>query len=338
MEDLVLSIINPLPIIFLLGVIAASLYVLSKGADLLIDEAVVVSGYLNIPKAIIGATIVALGTTLPELSVSTMAAIQGSPDMALGNAVGSIIVNSGLIIGLAAVIKPIDIDQSTIRIQGWVKLISAALLIAFSLPLFSGGKVGTISQSMGFAFVAMLVLYLYWSFKESRRESALNESQSDEEVSKGIIVRKFLLMAIGMAIVILSSKVLIPTVELTAIRVGVPQSIIAATLVAFGTSLPELTTSIKAVMKGHGDLAVGNIIGADILNVLFVIGVSAAVTPQGLAVPIIFYKIHFPAMAIILLTFRLVTLNKGSRIRRREGAMLMAFYLVYLGMNVTNFI
>lgn len=336
MEDLVLSIINPMPVIALLAIIGVSLFTLSKGADLLIDEAVAVSGYLRVPKAIIGATIVSLGTTLPELSVSTMAAIQGSPDMALGNAVGSIIANTGLIIGLAALLRPIDIDRGSIRLQGWVKMISAGLLIVFSLPFLSEGSTGTIYQWMGFVFVAMLAAYLYWSFQESRKSSYLSSDEDEEEVSKAEIIKKFLMMAVGMAIVILSSQVLIPTVELTAIKVGVPQSIIAATLVAFGTSLPELTTAVKASLRGHGDLAVGNIIGADILNVLFVIGVSAAVTPEGLLVPTIFYRVHYPAMAIILLTFRFVTLNKGSRIRRWEGILLIALYLAYLGMNLTN--
>jgi len=336
MEDLVLGLINPMPVIALLAIIGVSLFTLSKGADLLIDEAVAISGYLKVPKAIIGATIVSLGTTLPELSVSTMAAIQGSPDMALGNAVGSIIANTGLIIGLAAVLRPIDIDKGSIRLQGWVKMISAGLLIAFSLPVFSKGGEGTISQGMGFVFVAMLIAYLYWSFQESRKSSYLSSDDDDEDVSKGEIIKKFLLMAVGMAIVILSSQVLIPTVEVTALKVGVPKSIIAATLVAFGTSLPELTTAVKAALRGHGDLAVGNIIGADILNVLFVIGVSAAVTPEGLLVPPMFYRVHFPAMAVILLTFRFVTLNKGSRIRRWEGILLIALYLAYLGMNLTN--
>lgn len=338
MEDYIIGFITPLPVLFLLAIIAASLYVLSKGADLLIDEAVVLSGYLRIPKAIIGATIVSLGTTLPELSVSTMAAVQGSPDMALGNAVGSIIVNSGLIIGLAAVLRPIDIQKGTMRIQGWITLIAAALLIVFSLPFFSVGNVGRISQTMGFAFVAMLAGYLYWSFRESRRHTLEGEYDEDQNVEKKIIIKKLILMGVGMALVILSSKVLIPTVEVTAIKLGVPKSIIAATLVAFGTSLPELTTSIKAVLKGHGDLAVGNIIGADILNVLFVVGVSAAVTPQGLVVPDTFYRIHYPAMAVILLAFRFVTVNKGNRIKRSEGLVLLSLYFVYLGMNITNFI
>lgn len=337
MEDLVLSIINPLPLIFLLGIIAISLFTLSKGADILIDEAVIISGYLNIPKAIIGATIVSLGTTLPELSVSTMAAIQGRPDLALGNAVGSIITDSGLIIGLAAIIRPIDIDQDSIKVQGLIQLLAAGLLIVFSLPFLSAGSTGVITQFMGFIFVALLILYLYWSFKESKKESLINTNPNAEGASKALIAKKLFMMAVGMGIVIFSSKVLIPTVEVTALKLGVPNSIIAATLVAFGTSLPELTTSVKAVLKGYGDLAVGNIIGADILNVLFVIGVSAAVTPEGLIVPDIFYKIHFPAMAIILLTFGITIRNKGNRIRRREGFLLMSFYIVYLGMNLTNF-
>ena len=336
MEELVLSIINPLPIILLLGIIALSLFTLSKGADILIDQAVMISGYLNIPKAIIGATIVSLGTTLPELSVSTMAAIQGRPDLALGNAVGSIITNGGLIIGLAAMLRPIDIDGESLKIQGRIKLFSAGLLIAFSLPVFSGGSKGVITQSMGFLFVVLLVLYLYWSFKESKKGLLININKNEKEPSKILIVGKLFLMGVGMAIVIVSSKVLIPTVEVTALRIGVPNSIIAATLVAFGTSLPELTTSLKSVFKGHGDLAVGNIIGANILNILFVIGASAAVTPEGLLVPKIFYKIHYPAMIIILLTFGFAIRKKGNRIRRSEGFLLISFYIAYLGMNLAN--
>jgi cation:H+ antiporter len=140
-------------------------------------------------------------------------------------------------------------------------------------------------------------------------------------------------LTIGVTAVILSSKVLIPSVEITAIRIGIPQSIIAATLVAFGTSLPELVTAITAVRKGHGELAVGNIMGADILNVLFVIGMSASVTAKGLAVPVEFYTLQIPAMLVILATFRFFATRKGEDISRGEGLVLFGMYAVYLGLN-----
>ncbi|MCD4713626.1 MAG: calcium/sodium antiporter [Clostridiales bacterium] len=333
MDELILSFLTPLSTIFLFAIIAITLYTLGKGADILIDEAVAISAHLRIPKAIIGATVVSLGTTLPEVSVSVLAAINGNPDLALGNAVGSIIADTGLIVGIAALISPIVIDYKSIRVQSWIQLLAGVLLVVFALPIFSGSSSGVISQGMGFVLLAFLGIYLYWSFKHSRKEILDEISEEIQEHDKESLVKQFFLMAAGMALVILSSKVLIPAVEISAIRIGVPQSIIAATLVAFGTSLPELTTSVKAVMRGHGDLAIGNIIGADILNVLFVVGMSAAATPLGLAVPKNFYSLHFPAMLLILLTFRVFTLNKGHTLNRKEGALLVLFYLVYLVLN-----
>ena len=333
MDAFILNLLEPLPLLALFAIIAVSLLTLSKGADVLIDEAVIISKRLGIPKAIIGATIVSLGTTLPEVSVSVMAAINGNPDLALGNAVGSIIVDTGLIMGIAALISPIVVDYKSIKFQSWIQVLSGVLLVVMALPIFSSKDTGVISQPMGFILVACLAAYLFWSFKHSKNQlNSLVEEQVQEH-GKESIIKQFLLMVFGVAVVILSSKVLIPSVELTAIKIGIPQSIIAATLVAFGTSLPELTTSVKSVLKGHGDLAVGNIMGADILNVLFVIGLSAAVTPQGLQVPSNFYGLHFPAMLIILITFRTFTLSKNHKISRLEGGFLLGAYLVYLTLN-----
>lgn len=338
MDHFILNLLSPLPTLLLFAIIAATLYTLGKGADILIDEAVSISSTFKIPKAIIGATIVSLGTTLPEVSVSTLAAIKGNPELALGNAVGSIIADTGLIIGIAALIRPIVIDYKAIKVQSWIQLLAGGLLIVMSLPFLSKGDTGVITQFMGFILVFLLGVYLYWSFKQSKHSQLENVDEHLEKHGKEKLMKQLFFLAIGMGTVILSSKVLIPAVEISATRIGIPQSIIAATLVAFGTSLPELTTSIKSVLRGHGDLAVGNIIGADILNVLFVLGVSAAATPAGLAVPNVFYKLHFPAMAIILITFRTVTLNKDHTINRKEGALLLLFYLIYLFMNLRLFI
>ncbi len=159
---------------------------------------------------------------------------------------------------------------------------------------------------MGIGLVILLIIYIIGSIQYARNSNHENSNNTSEEEQSAILT--IFKLAIGIVLVILSSKVLIPTVEITAIRVGVPQSVIAATLVAFGTSLPELVTAITAVRQGHGELAVGNIIGgADILNILFVIGSGgAAVTKEGLVVPANFYILEIPVMLIVLVSFNIL--------------------------------
>ena len=319
-------------IVFIIA--AVSLYTLGKGADILVDESISMSKKLGISKAIIGATIISLGTTLPEASVSVMAALKGNPDLALGNAVGSIIVDTGLIIGVASMIQPIIIDCKAIRIQSLIQILCGFLLVFLSLPSISGG---TIHQWMGLILVALLIIYLFWSLKHSKDSTLETDNSGDLLDSPSLegrnAVLQVLLMISGIVLIILSSKVLIPSVEIIATRIGIPQSVIAATLVAFGTSLPELTTAIKAVKKGHGDLAIGNVIGADILNVLFVVGASASLTSEGLHVPSRFFSLQYPALIIILSLFRFVTLNKDLKITRFRASLLLIAYFIYLSLN-----
>lgn len=332
MEEIIHGFINPLNLFWLFAIIAIMLFILSKGADILVDESVSLSVHLGIPKVIIGATIVSLGTTLPEATVSVMAAIQGNPDLALGNAIGSIIADTGLIIGLAALIGKLPVEESVIKKQGKIQYLSGILLAVLSLPFLSRGNDGNISQWMGFVFLALLAIYIYRSIKWAQKDNSL-VGENDIVEEKRPVYCQFLKLLIGITLVIVSSKILIPTVEITAIRVGIPQSIIAATLVAFGTSLPELVTAVTAVKKGHGELAIGNIVGADILNVLFVIGGAAAVTPKGLNVPINFYKLQIPVMIIILIAFRIFSKGKDREINKLEGMFLLTIYIVYILLN-----
>ncbi|PKM54573.1 MAG: sodium:calcium antiporter [Firmicutes bacterium HGW-Firmicutes-5] len=332
MEELYVQLLETLPTIVLILIAAISLVILSKSADFLVDEAVSLSIQWGIPKSIIGATIVSLGTTLPEASVSVLAAIQGNPDLALGNGVGSIIADTGLILGLAAIIGYLPIDQKTLNRQGRIQIGSALLLVLFALPIFGRNNQGIIHQWMGFALLILLFVYMYMMIRWARNGNEVFEKLN---VVKSPVIFQVAKLLFAISMVILSSKLLIPSIELTAIRFGIPQSIIAATLVAFGTSLPELTTAIAAVRKGHGELAVGNIIGADILNVLFVIGAAAAVTSNGLAVDSSFYQLQFPAMIIILLAFRQFARSKDHSISRKEGMVLVALYLSYLILSYT---
>ncbi|MCI0621087.1 MAG: sodium:calcium antiporter [Acidobacteria bacterium] len=286
MEEALQHFFSELHPVLLALAIALSLAALAKAADWLVDEAVVLSERSGIPKTVIGATIVSLGTTTPEAAVSVLAAIAGRPGLALGNAVGSVICDTGLILGLACLIAPLRLDPRVVSHQGWIQLIAGFGIVAACFPwsnpgtAFSAG--GHLSQMMGFVFVTCLGVYLWVSVRWAKKGIGLEDVEGHEEDVRRPLPYVIVKLLVAVALVVASAQVLIPAVTAAAMRMHVPESIIAATMVAFGTSLPELVTAISAARRGHGELAVGNIIGADILNVLFVSGTAAAVTPSGL--------------------------------------------------------
>ncbi|MCS5631951.1 MAG: calcium/sodium antiporter [Pirellulaceae bacterium] len=323
----------------LLLVTAISIAVLGKSADILVENAVKISIKTGLPKVIVGATIVSIGTTFPEAVVSVMAAISGHPDFALGNAVGSIICDTGLILGIACLMSPLKLDMKLVNRQGWVQFGVAVLLVAMCLPygrlneLFS--QQAFLHQWSGFLLVVLLGIYLVWSVRLARLADPVTE---DEEVGQEISILPCLtILTVACGFVILSSIGLIESTKVLAFRAGVSEAVIAATVVAFGTSLPELVTAITAVRKGHGELAIGNIIGADILNVLFVAGLAAAVTPGGLYADPIFFSLQFPVMLFILLCFRVgIKTSVNGYLGRRTGFLLLGTYIVYIMKTIAN--
>lgn len=321
----------------LAGEIVIILAVLGKAADWLVGEAVVLSERSGMPKVIIGATIVSLGTTAPEAAVSVFAALQGKPDLALGNAVGSIICDTGLILGIACLVMPLKMPREIVHRQGWVQFGSGVLLVMACWPWTTGTNPfvagGNLPQMFGIVFLGLLGLYLFLSARWAKASGGveeLEEFETDIAAPVPYVIAKLLL---AIALVVGSSHVLIPAITVAAERMGVPGGIVAATLVAFGTSLPELVTAITAARRDHGDLAIGNIIGADILNVLFVAGTSAAVTKQGLEAPPEFFKVLFPCMLVVLLVFRVGAYRSGERMQRKFGVVLLAVYLVAMVMS-----
>jgi cation:H+ antiporter len=338
-DDFIRSIFEGLSSFWLIVISAAALYALGVFADILVDQAVILSERSGIPKVIVGATIVSLGTTAPEVAVSVFAAFNGKSELAMGNAVGSIICDTGLILGIACLIAPLQIPRAIASRQGWVQLGCAVLLVLLSIPWaaplrpFTDGASGNFSQISGFFFLALLVLYLWASVKWAKLAGSTshgedkNKSNETESANVTLIVLKLIGGIIG---VVLSANIVIPGVSILAERIGIPTSIIAGTVVAFGTSLPELTTAIKAARRGHGDLAVGNIIGADILNALFVAGAAAAVTSDGLDVTPVFFQIMFPAMLFVLIVFRIGIFTSKEHLSKGFGFVLIGTYLVYL--------
>ena len=331
MEQWIEHLLVGLPSLGLLLIIAVMLGTLGKGADWLVHEAVILSSRWGLSKAVIGATIVSIGTTTPEAAVSVLSAQQGEPGLALGNAVGSIICDTGLILGLAALIAPLPFDRALASRLSNVQVGAGILMVAVCLPwsspasAFTGG--GVLPQLAGVVFVILLALYIWQSIRWA--SSTPSESENSDATDSGEAgTFGTLLKLIGaIAIIVISAQILIPAVSIMAERIGVPKHIISATLVAFGTSLPELVTAIAAVRRNHGELVVGNIIGADILNVLFVAGVSASVTPGGLQADGQFFQFLFPAMLFVLIVFRFgIHLSVGF-LKRPLGVVLVSAWL-----------
>ena len=333
-EELIKSWMANRHIIWLFAIIAVTIYTLGKGADWLVEEAVTLSTRWGVPTTLVGATIVSMGTTMPEAAVSVLAAVKGSPGLALGNAVGSIICDTGLVLGTAALIAPLPLNRMIVNRQGWLQLGAGFLLVLACIPydslgtVFSGG--GKLPQFMGFVFLVLLVAYMWQSIRWARHQDSETPVEEDVEEETGTANMFFVVAKLLFAIVVVvaSAWILIPAVEEVALRLKVPEPVVAATLVAFGTSLPEFVTAVTAARKGHGALAVGNVIGADILNVLFVAGASAAVTRDGLAAIPRFFQLTFPMMLFILLVFRVGIFTSGDRLKRPFGFILLGTYVL----------
>ena len=321
-----------LPLGTLLLVIAVTVLMLTKGADWLIDGAVGLALRMNLPKIVIGATILSLGTTSPEAFVSVTAAFTGNPGLALGNGVGSIIADTGLIFGLTVLIAAPPMNRWILNRTGWWQIGSALVLVllAGAAALFSPGQ-PVLAQWMGGVLVILLGVYLWMTYRWARSggdPDAAVEAQAAEAGAAPAAAALLMLFG-GLMLVIAASRMLIPAAGETARRLGVPQEVIAATMVALGTSLPELTTALAAIRKGHPEITVGNIVGADVLNSLFVIGAAALAVP--LAVPRSFYVFHFPVMLLVLFSFRVfIGWGKGGRFRRLQGLWLLGLYVAYV--------
>lgn len=348
-----------LPGWLLLLILVVALVVLIKGADWLVENAAAAAYRLGLSKVIIGATIVSLGTTSPEAAVSVMAAWSGNAGLALGNGVGSIIVDTGLIFGLGCLLTQLPADRFVLRRQGWVQVGAATLLALLCYVLFfMDGEAAALGRWVGVLFALLLAAYMvisvHWSRAHPHGEPHLiavddhvdlpRVTGGESHVETGPALPQLALWGFaGLALVVLGSDVLVNSATELAERAEVPQIVIAATLVAFGTSLPELVVGITSIRKGHGELLVGNIIGADILNVLFVIGFAALARPlpifEAAAVGSdrsVFLWLHLPTMLIMLAYMRLCIVGAGRRgyFSRWMGAPLVLAYLVYVAIQL----
>jgi cation:H+ antiporter len=322
-------------------VVAVAFALLAIGADRTVTGAARLASTLGISKAIIGATVVSLGTTSAEAFVSVTAAFNGQGDLALGNAVGSIIVDTAFIFGLGCLIGSIPKDRFVLRRHGLTKLATDTLLTAtlFLLAWFNQGWSGVVvPRSIGVLYVLLLAAYLYLSARwaKAHPEFAAPEAavvaqvagtNSAQQHRLRATLRNSLLLSVGLVLILAGSHVLLEAVGELCARYQVQPDVMAVTLIAFGTSLPELVTAIASIIKKHPELLVGNILGADILNVLFVTGVSAAAVPLNVSPS--FFRLHLPVMWASSLLLGVYILTGGSKFRRWHGLPLMAIYVAY---------
>jgi len=328
MEDLLKGLVDSLSVPLLLLLVVVCILVLSKGADWLIDGVVELAQRTGLPRIIIGATVVSIGTTLPEAFVSVTAAWTGNPGLALGNGVGSIIADTGLVLGFACLLTRVPMNVFILNRTGWVQVGSATLLVL--LALWAKGQspdMPALGRKVGILFLVLLAGYIYVSYfwAKAGGEQLVMGDQPESRP----LVRSGANIVVGLTLVVTGARVLVPTACEVALRFGLPEDIIAATMVALGTSLPELVTGISAVRKGHPEVMVGNVVGADVLNCLFVIGAAATAGP--LTIHETFFSFHFPAMLLILYSFRVfVALNQNGYFKRWQGAWLVAVYLSYI--------
>jgi len=298
--------------IILLVIIVVCIAMLSLGADWMIDGVVDLAERTGLPKIVIGATVVSLGTTLPEAFVSVMAAYMGNPGLALGNGVGSIIADTGLIFGLTCILAAVPVNRFILNRTGWVQVGTATMLVLISVGiLLTTEGEPQLERWVGYLFLCLLILYMYITYTWAKQGTDVLPEDDALEHELMSISKSWILVFGGLLLVVIGARILVPSASEIALRFGVPEDVIAATMVAFGTSLPELMTAIAAIRKGHPEITVGNIVGADVLNVLFVIGAAAVASP--LVIPMNFFYFHFPAMLIILYSFRVfISMNKDG--------------------------
>lgn len=243
------------------------------GSDTMVRGATRLAARLGVPSLIIGLTVVAFGTSAPELAVSLQAAIAGSADIAVGNVVGSNIANVLLILGASAIILPLTVERAVTRLDVPAMIVVTLLLIGLALD-------GTISRLDGFVLLATLAVYLFWMYRrtQSGESVATIEVPGDAKPApaRGGVVVDVVLVAVGIAGLVVGSNLLVVAAVTTATALGVSQLVIGLTVVAIGTSLPELATSIAAAIKGERDIAVGNVVGSNVFNLLAVLGLSAS--------------------------------------------------------------
>ena len=309
-------------------VLFGGLVLLVVGAELLVNGASKVAGILGISPLIIGLTVVAYGTSAPEMAVSVMSSFSGQADIAVGNAVGSNILNILLILGLSALVAPLIVAKQIIRSD-------VPIVIGVSILLYFFGLDGTLSRVDGIILFTLAIAYTLSLIFQSRRQmSSENDDEFDREYgfdgnkSTAVWIKSIVFIVGGSVLLVLGSRWLVDSATTIAKAFGVSDLLIGLTIVSMGTSLPELATSVMASIRGERDIAVGNVLGSNIFNILAVLGVAGMISPNGVAVSEAAIEFNIP-VAIAVAIACLPIFYSGNRIDRWEGFLFTFYYFAY---------
>ena len=303
-------------LLFILGLILICL-----GGDRLVDAAVAIAKKLGIPEIVVGATIVSLGTTLPEILVSTTAAFDGSAAIAAGNAFGSIICNTALIAGLTQTIRPSKkIEAAAIR---WRGIFFFVVLIGMNLYAYLTQK---FNRPAGIVLILLFAVYAYLNIKKAGSEGEESENGEDGKKEGGPIWKHLLVLVVCAVLLYFGANLLVDNGILIAEALGVPERVIAVTFIALGTSLPELVTSLVSIIKGYGNVGLGNIVGANILNMLLVIGIPSAIAGIPLERSTVLIDMPLALLVMAVLLIPILIRKKSSRV---QGIALLVIYAAY---------
>ena len=307
----------------------AGLFVLVKGGDWFVDGAVGIARKFRLPDLLIGATVVSVGTTLPEVMISASSALAGHGEIAYGNAVGSIICNAALVAAITIAVRPGKADGAALRLPAAFFFAAAAFFAAVAYTA------GWFSRWVGAALLALFAAYLAAQILQARRGPAAAPDAAPGEAEGDSPLRRDLLgLAFGAVLIAVGADLMVDNGILIAAALGVPESVIALTVVALGTSLPELTTAITSLVRGHGALSLGNVVGANLFDLVLVCGVSAALAPFGLPADAELLGrsaslvLDLPVMFLVMLLLVVPPLRRG-RLYRWQGAALLAVYAAY---------
>ena len=300
---------------------------LVKGADAFVDGASSIAKRLRIPAFVIGLTIVAFGTSAPELAVSLTAALRGSNDIAIGNVVGSNIFNTLVVLGASAAITPIAVKRGMIKKDYPLSIIAAVLLGVLSLDMiFFKKSAMVIGRWDGVILLIAFAIFMYMTVREGLKERSTSSQEVEEVDNKKVSVGKgIFLLILGLAGIVLGGDSTVEGAKEIARVLGLSEALIGLTIVALGTSLPELVTSVIAAKKGESDIAVGNVIGSNIFNIFLILGVSATITPMNVSNTYLYDMAVL--VAVMLVTYIPIAITK--KVSRWMGITMVAVYLAY---------
>lgn len=297
-----------------LGLFVIGFAMLVKGADWFVDGASGIASKFGIPQLVIGLTIVAMGTSAPEAAVSITAAMKGNADITIGNIVGSNILNILIILGISSVITTIAVAKSTIKYE-------IPIMIAITFLLLFVGMDGNVTFIEGVILLVAFAAYLAYVFRMAKD----NKEEEPEETKELTVIKALALTVIGLVLIVWGSDISVEAAKALARIFGLSERFIGLTIVALGTSLPELFTSVLAARKGNADIAIGNIVGSNIFNILFVVGVSALITPIPFQAAFRIDTLVAVAAAVILLLCSL----KDKCLKRWHGVIMLSSYAIY---------